>query len=91
VIAAAEVDASRRVPVRDRRLALDRLALDPHRTLIVAAHPWDLRAAATHGLGTAYIQRAGESGPQPSDKFDLAVPDLAVPDLAVLAGRLLAR
>jgi 2-haloacid dehalogenase len=59
------------------RLALDRLALDPGRTLMVAAHPWDLRAAAAEGLHTAYIQRAGEGVPEPSDTFDLAVPDLA--------------
>ena len=59
------------------RLALDRLALDPRRTLIVAAHPWDLRAAAVHGLRTAYIQRAGEGVPEPSDTFDLTVPNLA--------------
>ena len=58
------------------RLALDRLALDPRRTLMVAAHPWDLRAAA-QGLRTAYIQRAGEGAPAPSDTFDLSVPDLA--------------
>ena len=59
------------------RLALDRLALDPRRTLMVAAHPWDLRAAAAHGLRTAYIERAGEGVPAPSDTFDLTVPDLA--------------
>jgi 2-haloacid dehalogenase len=59
------------------QLALDRLALDPHRTLMVAAHPWDLRAAATHGLHTAYIQRASEGAPAPTDTFDLTVPDLA--------------
>jgi 2-haloacid dehalogenase len=59
------------------RLALDRLALDPGRTLMVAAHPWDLRGAATHGLRTAYIERAGEGEPEPSDVFDLTVPDLA--------------
>ncbi|MGH3216538.1 MAG: haloacid dehalogenase type II [Trebonia sp.] len=40
--------------------APDRLALDPRRTLMVAAHPWDLRAAAAHRLRTAYIERAGE-------------------------------
>jgi FMN phosphatase YigB (HAD superfamily) len=57
--------------------ALDRLALDPRRTLMVAAHPWDLRAAAAQGLHTAFIQRAGEGVPEPSDRFDLAVPDLA--------------
>jgi 2-haloacid dehalogenase len=59
------------------RFALDRLALDPRRTLMVAAHPWDLRAAAGHGLRTAYIERAGEGAPEPSDTFDLTVPDLA--------------
>jgi 2-haloacid dehalogenase len=67
------------------RLALDQLALDPRRTLMVAAHPWDLRAAATQGLLTAYIERAGEGAPEPSDTFDLSVPDLAA-----LASRLLA-
>jgi 2-haloacid dehalogenase len=66
------------------RLAVDRLALKPRRTLMVAAHPWDLRAAAAHGLRTAYIQRAGEGTPEPSDTFDLSVPDLAA-----LATRLL--
>ena len=59
------------------RFALDRLALDPRRTLMVAAHPWDLRAAAAHGLRTVYIERAGEGAPEPSDTFDLTVPDLA--------------
>ena len=59
------------------RFALERLALDPRRTLMVAAHPWDLRAAAAHGLRTAYIEREGEGDPEPSDTFDLALPDLA--------------
>lgn len=66
------------------RLALDRLALDPRHTLMVAAHPWDLRAAAVHGLRTAYIQRAGEGTPAPSDRFDLTVSGLSA-----LAARLL--
>ena len=59
------------------RFALDRLALNPGRTLMVAAHPWDLRAAAACGLRTAYIERAGEGRPEPSDSFDLSCPDLA--------------
>jgi 2-haloacid dehalogenase len=59
------------------RLAIDRLALDPHRTLMVAAHPWDLRAAAVHDLRTAYVQRAGEGEPEATDTFSLTVPDLA--------------
>jgi 2-haloacid dehalogenase len=59
------------------RLAIDRLALDPNRTLMVAAHPWDLRAAARLGLRTAYVERAGEGAPEPSDTFDVTAPDLA--------------
>jgi 2-haloacid dehalogenase len=59
------------------RFALDRLALDPGRTLMVAAHSWDLRAARAHGLRTAYVERAGEGQPEPSDSFDIIVPDLA--------------
>ena len=59
------------------RFALDRLALDPARTLMVAAHPWDLRAAASLGLRTAYVERGEEGTPEPSDSFDLSFPDLA--------------
>ncbi len=68
------------------QLALDRLVLDPRRTLMVSAHPWDLRAAAAHGLRTAYIQRAGEGAPEPLDTFDLTVPDLAVLAAWLLTG-----
>jgi 2-haloacid dehalogenase len=66
------------------RLAVERLALDPPRTLMVAAHSWNLRAAAAQGLRTAYIQRAGEGEPDPPD-----APDLTAPDLAALPARLL--
>ena len=68
------------------QFAIDRLALDPRRTLMVAAHPWDLRAAAGHGLRAAYIERAGEGTPEPTDTFDLTVPDLSA-----LAAHLLAQ
>jgi 2-haloacid dehalogenase len=64
------------------RFALDRLALDPRRTLMVAAHPWDLRAAAAQGMRTAFVDRAGEGDPEPSDTFDVTVPSLA--ELAAL-------
>jgi 2-haloacid dehalogenase len=64
------------------RFVLDRLALDPGRTLMVAAHPWDLRAAAAQGMRTAFVDRAGEGDPEPSDTFDVTASDLA--DLAAL-------
>ena len=51
---------------------------------MVAAHPWDLRTAAAHGLLTAYVQRADQGVPAPSDTFDLTVPDLATLAAALL-------
>jgi 2-haloacid dehalogenase len=59
------------------RLAIRLLGLDPAATMMVAAHPWDLRAAAGHGLRTAYVARPGEGVPEPGDRFDLHVGDLA--------------
>jgi len=76
-VLSAELVGARKPDPAVYRFALDRLALDPARTLMVAAHPWDLRAAAGCGLRTAYIERAGEGRPEPSDSFDLSCPDLA--------------
>jgi 2-haloacid dehalogenase len=59
------------------RLALALLGLDPAATMMVAAHPWDLRAAAGHGLRTAYVARPGEGVPEPGDRFDLRAAGLA--------------
>lgn len=59
------------------QLAIDTLQLDPGRTLFVACHPWDLRAAALHGFRTAYVHRPGEVQPTESDRFDLIATDLA--------------
>ncbi|MBT2504262.1 HAD-IA family hydrolase [Curtobacterium sp. ISL-83] len=59
------------------RYAIDTLGLVPGRTLFVAAHPWDLRAAADHGFRTAYLARPGAEAPSAADQFDLTVEDLA--------------
>lgn len=64
------------------RMALALLGLDPARTMMVAAHPWDLRAAAGHGLRTAYVSRPGEGVPAAGDHFDVYADSLA--DLAQL-------
>jgi 2-haloacid dehalogenase len=58
------------------RHAIDALDLDPSRTLFVAAHPWDLRAAAAHGFRTAYVARPGADRPDADDPVDLEVADL---------------
>lgn len=66
-------------------LALTRLGLAPEQTMMVAAHPWDLRAAASHGMRTCYVARPGEGRPADDDHFDLHAADLA--DLArILTG-----
>ena len=65
-------------------LALDLLELDPEQTMMVAAHPWDLRAAAEHGMRSAYVTRSGEGVPAPDDRFDVYAKSLA--DLSGLLG-----
>ncbi|CAM3733709.1 haloacid dehalogenase type II [Isoptericola cucumis] len=47
---------------------------------MVAAHAWDLRAAAAAGMRTAYVPRPDGDPPRPDDAFDLSAPTLA--DLA---------
>ena len=63
------------------------LGVAPGQAMMVAAHPWDLRAAAAAGLRTAYVPRPHEWGdgqPSPSaateDTFDITATDF--PDLA---------
>jgi 2-haloacid dehalogenase len=62
------------------QMALDLLGLDPRHAMMIAAHPWDLRAAAGHGMRTGYIARPGEGTPAADDRFDVSATDLA--DLA---------
>ena len=75
-IASAELVHSYKPDPAVYRMALDRFALDPSRTAMVAAHPWDLRAAAAHGLRTIYVSRAGEGELKSEDRFDLHARDL---------------
>jgi 2-haloacid dehalogenase len=58
------------------RMALESLRLEPGRGLLVAAHPWDLRAAAELGLATAYIARPDAEPPASTDAFDAYAGDL---------------
>ena len=40
------------------------LGLRPEQVMLVAAHNYDLRAAQSHGLGTAFVPRPTEYGPK---------------------------
>lgn len=65
------------------RTAAELLALAPERILMVAAHPYDLGAAAGVGFRTAFVPRPLEGGPgrgpedepEPEAEFDLVVED----------------
>lgn len=59
------------------QMALRLLGARPHEVLMIAAHPWDLRAAAELGLATAFIDRPGADQPRPEDHFDIIARDLA--------------
>ncbi|WP_405817752.1 haloacid dehalogenase type II [Streptomyces sp. NBC_00838] len=52
------------------RLAVDTAGCPPERVLMVAAHAWDLRAARTGGMRTAYVRRPGGDPPASTDAFD---------------------
>lgn len=58
------------------RNAVLMLGVEPAAIMMVAAHPWDLRAAAEHGLATAYVARPGSQPPRADDHFDMEVSDL---------------
>ncbi|WP_405637580.1 haloacid dehalogenase type II [Streptomyces sp. NBC_00056] len=53
------------------RLAVTVSARPPERLLMVATHAWDLRAAQTLGLRTAYVTRPVGDPPTVTDQFDL--------------------
>ena len=67
-------------------------ALDcaPGETMMVAAHPSDLRAAAAVGLRTAFVARPDEFGPGRGDAAPRAGVDFSVTSLVELAERLYA-
>ncbi|GAA1790056.1 haloacid dehalogenase type II [Nocardioides hankookensis] len=52
------------------------LQVAPEQMLFVAAHPWDLDAAAEHGYRTALVRRPGTST-EGEDRFGLSVDTIA--------------
>jgi 2-haloacid dehalogenase len=73
------------------RMAVDRLHLAADEIMMVAAHKYDLEAAAAAGLRTAFVPRPLELGPgghpdqpAPEDRFDLVADDFI--DLATKLG-----
>ena len=57
--------------------AISAVSCEPDHIMMVAAHPWDLRAAAGLGLRTAYVRRPDAQAPADDDAFDAEVNDLS--------------
>lgn len=66
----AELAQSFKPDPRVYRLALDRIGRPAERTMLVATHAWDLRAARAEGMRTAYLARPTGDPPTPDDTFD---------------------
>jgi 2-haloacid dehalogenase len=60
----------------------------PEQTMMVAAHSYDLIAAAAAGLRTAFVARPDEYGPGKGERAASGPVDLSAPSLAALAERL---
>jgi 2-haloacid dehalogenase len=69
--------------------SVEALRLDPQEVMLVAAHNGDLHAAAASGLGTAFIARPNEHGPnQTSDLQAEGDWSIVAADVASLADAL---
>lgn len=69
--------------------AIELLSCKPHQVMIVAAHNYDLKAARSHGLRTAFVPRLSEFGPnQTTDLKAEANWDIIVRDFGELASAL---
>jgi len=68
------------------RGAIELLDFEPEEIMMVAAHNYDLRAARSHGMRTAFVPRRSEHGPgQTSDLKAEEDWDVAVSDFGELA------
>ena len=66
----AELARSFKPDPRVYRLALERIGRPAGRTMLVATHAWDLRAARAEGMRTAYLARPTGDPPTSDDTFD---------------------
>ena len=66
----AELARSFKPDPRVYRLALERIGRPAERTMLVATHAWDLRAARAEGMRTAYLARPTGDPPTSDDTFD---------------------
>jgi 2-haloacid dehalogenase len=87
-ILGAEIAGDYKPKPRVYLAAAEAFALEPGECMMVAAHSFDLQAAAACGLKTAHVARPDEAGPGKGEAAPKVAVDAAVSSLEELAGRL---
>ena len=86
-ILSTELVKSYKPDPRTYQLVPSLLAVRPEQTMMVAAHPYDLSAAAAQGMRTAFVRRPQEWGAGNVEGPDFSV-DVEADDFLDLAGQL---
>jgi 2-haloacid dehalogenase len=87
-ILGAEIAGDYKPKPRVYLAAAEALDLRPEHCMMVAAHSYDLAAAAALGLRTGHVARPNENGPGQGESAPSVPVDVAAGDLADLADRL---
>jgi 2-haloacid dehalogenase len=87
-ILGAEIAGDYKPKPRVYLAAAEALDLRPDECMMVAAHSYDLAAAAALGLKTGHIARPDENGPGKGERSPSVPVDIAAADLADLADKL---
>ena len=87
-ILGAEIAGDYKPKPRVYLAAAEALALEPGECMMVAAHSYDLSAAAACGLRTAHVARPGDYGPGTGESEPKVPVDLAAKSLEALAAEL---
>lgn len=89
-ILGAEIAGDYKPKPRVYLAAAEALALEPGECMMVAAHSYDLQAAAACGLKTAHVARPDESGPGTGETAPKVPVDVAARSFVELAEKLAA-
>jgi 2-haloacid dehalogenase len=87
-ILGAEVAGDYKPKPRVYLASCEAFGLDPPECMMVAAHSYDLSAAAAQGLRTAHVARPNEAGPGKGEKAPSIKVDVAGGSLEEIAEKL---
>lgn len=88
VVLSSEIVRAYKPDPRAYRMATEFLGLEPHEVMMVAAHQYDLDAAAAMGMRTAFVMRPLEHGPTKIPDLEGSRFDIVATDMVDLARQL---